>query len=380
MKSTLGSLVSIRGGGTPSKKIAEYWGGDIPWASVKDFKSSVLKSTVDYITELGVNSSATSVIPAGTIIVPTRMALGKVAITAVDMAINQDLKALVINDENTLNKKYFFHFLESQASEIEKQGKGATVKGITLDILRSIEVPLPPLTEQKRIAAILDKAAALRRKRQQAIELAECFLSSVFLTMFGPKVDRRGWPVARLGDVTILNAPMVDPREGEYLKLLHIGPDRIEKNTGRLLPALTAGEEGVISKKFLFDESYVLYSKIRPYLRKVALVDFVGLCSADMYPVKPISGKLTREYLWQLLLSDEFTRYTETLPSRASIPKLNRAELSSFELSLPPIELQNEFSDIYEILSKVMTSTVVSNLSLDDLFQSLSQRAFSGQL
>ncbi|HBO4050760.1 TPA: restriction endonuclease subunit S, partial [Pseudomonas aeruginosa] len=131
----LGNIVDIKGGGTPSKSNPEFWGGNIPWASVKDFKSSSLKETADYITKLGVEKSATNVIPAGNVIVPTRMALGKVAINEVDMAINQDLKALLVNDERTLSKLYLMRFLESKAAFIDEQGKGATVKGITLDVL-----------------------------------------------------------------------------------------------------------------------------------------------------------------------------------------------------------------------------------------------------
>ena len=180
--------------------------------------------------------------------------------------------------------------------------------------------------------------------------------------------------------MTSLDAPMVDPRDEKYLDLLHIGPDRIEKNTGRLLPALTAREERLISKKFLFDGAYVLYSKIRPYLRKVALPEFVGLCSADMYPVKPIEGKMTREYLWQLLLSDQFTQYTETLPARANIPKLNRTEFANFEFLLPPIEVQMRVSAIFNQLSNAVVKSSSSADSMNDLFGIISQQAFSGKL
>ena len=92
---TLGDEVaSIVGGGTPSKDVAEYWGGDIPWASVKDFSGSRLSRTQDYITQEAIKASATNLIPAGTLITPTRMALGRVAVFDCNVAINQDLKAI----------------------------------------------------------------------------------------------------------------------------------------------------------------------------------------------------------------------------------------------------------------------------------------------
>lgn len=276
---------------------------------------------------------------------------------------------------------YLYHFLCSPSfKNWTKNSSGANIKNIRISELADFEIPLPPLAEQKRIASILDKADAIRRKRQQAIDLADEFLRAVFLDMFGSMVNKENWKSVNFGDVTLIDAAMVDPREDEYLDMLHIGPDRIEKNTGKLLPALSAREEGLISKKFLFNDSYVLYSKIRPYLRKVALPEFEGLCSADMYPIRPIEGMMTREYLWQLLLSDEFTQYTETLPGRANIPKLNRNELAAFSFKLPPIELQKRFTTIFCQYNKNLTASRFGNEKTSELFNSLSQKAFSGDL
>jgi len=280
-------------------------------------------------------------------------------------------------DEEQLHPRFLNYWFRSPQAKFQIKH---LVKGIHLypkDVAR-LEIPLPPLAEQKRIATILDKADAIRRKRQQAILLADEFLRAVYLEMFGPRVCRERWPLITFGEVTRVDAPMVDPRDDQYLDMLHIGPDRIEKNTGRLLPALTARQESLISKKFLFDNSYVLYSKIRPYLRKAALPEFGGLCSADMYPIRPNEGAMTREYLWQMLLSDEFTQYTESLPARANIPKLNRTELASFGFRLPPIELQRKFSDLFRRYSVVFEASKSGFDSSNDLFASLSQRAFSG--
>ena len=112
----------------------------------------------------------------------------------------------------------------------------------------------------------------------------------------------------------------------------------------------------------------------------MALPDFVGLCSADMYPVRPKDSYLTREFLWQLLLSDDFTNYTETLPGRANIPKLNRNELANYCFKLPPIDLQEKFTAIFK---KQNQSYVYSKSAMemsDSAFGALSQKAFSGEL
>jgi type I restriction enzyme S subunit len=183
-----------------------------------------------------------------------------------------------------------------------------------------------------------------------------------------------------LDDVTILDAPMVDPREEEYIDLVHLGPDRIEKNTGRLLPAQTAREEGLISSKFLFDERFLLYSKIRPYLRKVAMPHFRGLCSADVYPIRPVESKATQEFLFALLISEAFLAYTTSLPSRASIPKLNRKELAAYTFHLPPIELQQQYTEILRSHENTTKSFGKASDESEQLFNSLVQRAFKGEL
>jgi type I restriction enzyme S subunit len=119
--------------------------------------SKILDSTLDSITLLGAKNSATSVIPAGNIIIPTRMALG-VAINTIDLAINQDLKALSIKDNNVVDRDYLFRWLESQSSLIESEGKGATVKGITLPFLKGLNVPIPLLMNKNVSLLFLKKS------------------------------------------------------------------------------------------------------------------------------------------------------------------------------------------------------------------------------
>jgi type I restriction enzyme S subunit len=154
LASSLGNEVeAIVGGGTPSKDVPEYWGGEIPWASVKDFVGTRLSRTEDYITAKAVNESSTNLIPAGTLITPTRMALGRVAFFDCDVAINQDLKAIF--PKQSLAKEFLFYWFQSNAETIEASGTGSTVKGIRLELLRGFGLALPPRPEQQKIAAIL---------------------------------------------------------------------------------------------------------------------------------------------------------------------------------------------------------------------------------
>ncbi|MEJ3602040.1 restriction endonuclease subunit S [Vibrio vulnificus] len=147
-------LEKIVGGGTPSKSNPLYWDGDISWASVKDLSSTTLSDTTDKISEEGLKNSASNLIPADSIIIPTRMALGKVAVTTKAMAINQDLKALFPIKE--VCKNYLFQWLIFHAEQISSLGSGSTVKGIRLEQLKKIPFRYPALKqEQQKIAEVL---------------------------------------------------------------------------------------------------------------------------------------------------------------------------------------------------------------------------------
>jgi len=383
----LAEVVTIRGGGTPSKKVPEFWGGIIPWASVKDFKSTELSITENYVTELGVENSATNVIPAGSIVVPTRMALGKVAMTTVDMAINQDLKALLIKNESTLDKRYLLRFLESKSSYIKNQGKGATVKGITLDVLHDMEIPLPHLAEQKRIAAILDKADTIRLKRQQAIQQTDEFLRAVFLDMFGdPVTNSKGWEVKAIKDLTSKVGSGATPRGGRsvyvsegvsLIRSLNIHDDKfIQKDLAFITNQQAADLSNVVVQK---DD--VMLNITGASVCRTAIVDDSVLparVNQHVCIIRPI--EMSPEYLLHTLISQSYKKFLLNVAgaSGATREALTKDLVEGLMIPVPPKDLQEKFSDIKKKLRLVVHS---GELSLTEpLFESLSQKAFAGML
>lgn len=146
----------VIGGGTPSKKEGAYWNGSIPWASVKDVKSWSIDRTQDFITQKGLSESATNLIPEGRIVIVTRISLGRGFITKFPTAINQDLKALELN-EKLVDINFFKWWYISIEKKIQDMGKGTTVKGIRLEDLRNIKIHIPNKNIQSVIVDYITK-------------------------------------------------------------------------------------------------------------------------------------------------------------------------------------------------------------------------------
>ncbi len=154
-ETTLGSaLISVIGGGTPSRKVPAYFGGQIPWFTVKDMKALKPNNAEEHITEAAIADSATNLIPANTLIVATRIALGKAIRPTVACAINQDLKALVLGCD--IDSDFLLYWIGANQRVIQDLGSGTTVSGIRLEALHGLPLLLPPAAEQTRIVEKLE--------------------------------------------------------------------------------------------------------------------------------------------------------------------------------------------------------------------------------
>lgn len=185
----------------------------------------------------------------------------------------------------------------------------------------------------------------------------------------------------KLGEVCSIASAFVDPRLAQYEDMIHIGGANIESETGALVDLKTAKEEGLKSGKFVFDETMVLYSKIRPYLKKVACPDFQGLCSADIYPLTPDPSVLDRGYLFHQLLSPQFTEFAVSGSARAGMPKVNREHLFTFRMPIPALSEQRRIVGMLdEAFASLATAKANAEKNLQNaraLFESHLQSVFT---
>jgi len=384
---TIGDVCEVMNGGTPKSGVPEYWNGIHRWITPAEMGkrlSPYVSDTARKITDQGLRDSSARMLPPNSVILSSRAPIGHLVINTEPMGTNQGCKGLIPG--SSIETKFLYYYLSSIVDLLNSLGTGATFKELAGSKLKEVIVPVPPLAEQRRIVAILDEAfesiatakANTEKNLQNARVLFESHLESIF-TERG-----EGWVEKRLGDVCAIFSTLVDPRKEDFIDLIHVGAGNIQSQTGVFVDLKTAREEGLISGKFLFDESMVLYSKIRPYLMKAARPDFNGLCSADMYPLSPLHNQITRDYLFHLLLSKPFTDYAIRGSARAGMPKVNREHLFEFRAWLPSVKKQMEQTAILDALhdeNQRLAYLYQKKLTaLDDLKKSLLHQAFSGAL
>ena len=171
----------------------------------------------------------------------------------------------------------------------------------------------------------------------------------------------QGWDRPRFGSVVSVAEGQVDPRIEPWRSMLLIAPNHVKSGTGELIERQSAVEQGAISGKYVCETGDVIYSKIRPALRKAVLAPGRCLCSADMYPLRS-SRALRPRYLHYLVLSDPFTELAVLESDRVAMPKVNRDALSRIRINLPPIAEQDRLVGVLDTASQ-RTHTTIESLS-----------------
>ena len=323
----IGEVCELIGGGTPSKRNESYWqNGSVRWISSRHIDERGNIIGWELITERAVEETSTRMAPVNSTIIITRVSVGKSAFADKDYAVNQDLTALVSRDIKRLAPAFIRVVAPYIAATVERNAEGIGVRGVTRRFLSELEIPLPPLEVQREIVAEIEGY-------QRVIDGARAVLDN-----YRPHIPiQPDWPMVPLGEICSLGGTITKDVD---LSLPYFGADSIESNTGKLLKEETARAQGVNGPVYEFAGERLLYSKIRPYLNKLTVVDLRGYCSSDMYPLSPDCSRSQITYLAIYMLSEAFTERIRGYYERASIPKINRSQLFETEIPLPPLETQ----------------------------------------
>lgn len=385
----LRDLCSIARGGSP--RPIENYITDAPdginWIKIGDTQKGgrYIDGTAEKIKPEG--RARSRYVEAGSFLLSNSMSFGRPYILRTNGCIHDGWLVLE-PDYHRVNQDFLYHVLSSRVvfDQFDRLAAGSTVRNLNIGLVEGVEIPLPPLEEQQRIVAILDETfEGLDRARANAeanLQSARDLFESIKANAIA--YQGKDSETVTLADVAEIASSLVDPREAGYAELPHLGAGNMVTGSDELVDVKTAREEKLISGKFLFDDQAVLYSKIRPYLRKAARPDFAGLCSADVYPLTPVASRLDRDFLFHLLLGTEFTNYAISGSDRAGMPKVNRDHLFAYQFDLPPLAAQKQIAAFVDEAHNACDAAIdlaITKLSnIANLRQSLLQRAFVGEL
>ena len=298
-------------------------------------------------------------------------------------------RTYVIQANENLNGKFLYYFLDSYIEKLREQSIGGVIKYIKLGNLTDAEIPLPNLATQQRIAAILDQANAIIQNNRAIVQKYDALTQSLFLDMFGdPVKNEKGWEKTELGKLgdfkNGLNYSKSD--NGFSLKVIGVGDF---KNFSRLD---NFSNTSIIEMNEAPRDEFLLKDGDLLFVRSNGNKELVGRClivyvgdekvsySGFCIRLRLNSNQINSNYLVQLLQRTEFKKHIFKNGRGANIQNINQELLCNIKIQIPPLELQNQFAERVAMIEAQKQQAQLELAKSEELFQSLLQRAFNGEL
>lgn len=388
----LDQCTEVVSGATPDTSEASYWDGDIAWATPKDLSElhgAYISETPRRITRRGLESCAASVLPPDSVLFSSRAPIGHVAINTVPMATNQGFKSFV-PDRRRLDPKFLYYWLRTNRPYLESLGNGATFKEVSKAVVSRIEIPLPPLSEQRRIAEILDKADALRAKRRAALAKLDTIVQSIFLYMFGdPASNPKGWPRKAIGDLAtrISDGPFGSNLKSEHYTEAGVRVIRLQNiGIGEFIDddaAYISEQHFARLQKHECSPGDVLVGTLGdPNLRACIQPSWlkVALNKADCVQIRPDTRVANATFMCALLNEPSTERMAQGLMLGQTRVRISMGRLRGLSVPVPPISLQREFERGLAAVERLKASQRAWRTESDAFFASIQYCAFRGEL
>ncbi len=381
-------------GGTPSKAKPEFWDGTIPWFSSKEIRSFDLHDSELHVSAQGAENGS-HLVPAGSVLFVVRgMSLAnefRVGVTLVDATFNQDVKAVVPSTD--VDPRYLarcLRWLEPEVLRSTEESSHGT-KRLSGQVFENLPIPVPPLAEQRRIADILDRADAIRRKRKEAVVLTEDLLRSTFIEMFGdPVTNPKGWPTETIDDLCSRGAGLVDGPFGSSLKPEHyvksgvkvvrnwnIYDDRFDPSQFKYVTPAKFEElrrsEVVLGDVLITTKGTVGDICVAPDLAGPAVLSASGTVRLRV----PGDGSYLPEFVVGVMTTRTYKRYLHTFEAGSAQQYLNLSAIRKMRLIRPPREAQAAFLTFRARIRKTQAGASLAQVASEDLFTTLVEQSFS---
>ncbi|MGE5403715.1 MAG: restriction endonuclease subunit S [Candidatus Saccharibacteria bacterium] len=389
----LGDFCRVESGGTPSRSRSEYYRGDIPWITTVALRSLYVDrdSANEFITPEAVEASATKIINEGSILFGSRVGVGKISIAKCRIAINQDILGITVLDKGFYSE-YLYRFLQSKNLYFNHFKRGATIQGITSEVLKNIKVPLPPLDIQQKIADVLGQAQALIDKRKEQIAALDELIKSVFLDMFGDlALNRKMWKETSLVECCQNEK---DIKCGPFGTQLNKSEYKTEGVPLWGIPQINSRfriqpndyislEKACILEQYSIEPCDIVMSR-KGNVGQCALYPKAfpkGIMHSDVLRIRSDQSRINPVFVChQLRYSRKVEEQIASVSSGAVMAGINVGKLKSIRLNIPPLNLQNQFAEIVEETERQKEQMQKSLAEMELLFNSLMQKAFRGEL
>jgi type I restriction enzyme S subunit len=431
----LGEVCHTTSGGTPNRGNPKYYAGNIPWVKSGELDKGLITETEEKISEEGLKSSSAKLFPKGTLLIALYGAtIGKLAFLGVEAATNQAICGIFENEK--VNSKFLYYFLFWKKASLVKQSFGGAQPNISQTILRSLDLPFPPLPEQAAIVAKIEELLSdLENGRQQLLtaqQQLKVYRQSLLKWAFEGKLTKEwrrsrvrvpsespttkvqvgsgfepkkssvpkvgietngknvpevrfelgqlpeGWRWVKLGEVTKKKTAKALP--ADYPDAKFIGMDCIEPNT--LKPTFTYKFSEFKSAGNYFEAGQVLYGRMRPYLNKVYKAEYDGTCSGE-FIILQCERNFNPDLLKYILHSQGFVSFANHMTS-GDRPRISYEEISDYPIALASLEEQEAIVEELEakltVCDKIEETITTSLQQAETLRQSILKRAFEGRL
>lgn len=380
-EASFSDVAEIVTGNTPPKKDPDNYGPGVPWVKPPDLDAwEPITKTAEYLSPKG--QKLARLLPEGTVLVCCIGSIGRVGIAGTRLATNQQINALIFGPR--VDPRFGYYYCRLIPQQLQAEARNAVVPILNKSNFGKIMMPLPPVTEQRRIVEILDQADALRKKRAEADAKAARILPALFYKMFGdPATNPKGWPVVRIREL-VEPVDRRDPSLQSETPFTYIDIAGVNGQMGGIADVKPLmGAEAPSRARQIIRTNDVIISTVRPYLRATALIPAQydnQICSTGFCVLRAKAG-IGFGFLYVLSRLQWFTDQLNARARGASYPAVTDADI--FNLRVPRQnnkdalkEFDRQVLDVLELLDKQRDLAS----KIDSLHEALLYRAFSGDL
>ena len=377
MRYKLGDICSFQSGGTPSKGNDSFYNGTIPWITTVALNGGFIDGddAIEWITETAIMKSAAKIVPANSIMIGTRVGVGKVAINKVEMSTSQDIISLLGIDDSKWDKNFLCKFIQGKSNYLNSQARGATIKGIKIETIADLELPNISITEQKHISDVIDTIRLVLEKRTQELSYLDNLVKARFVEMFAH--EKNMMPMSEICSI-ITDGTHQPPKFRNtgipFIFVSNITGDKVTYDAEKFIDQETYDE---LIKRTPIEVGDVLLSTVGSYGHPaVVKSEKKFLFQRHIAYLKPNKEMVDSDYLHGAILSPNAQRQIEEGVKGIAQKTLNLSEIKKIRIPVPTMEEQKAFAAFTVQVDK---SKIAVQTSLDEtqlLFDSLMQHYF----